>query len=78
MSEETLDATISKPAARMYIAPVTPAIAARASLMDWSHRDPFDRLIAATAIETGAPLVSVDQFFDSCAGLARLWNNTTP
>lgn len=30
-------------------APFTPQICLRASLWDWAHRDPFDRLIAATA-----------------------------
>ena len=32
-------------------APFTRAIAARVGILDGSHRDPFDRLIAATAIE---------------------------
>ena len=46
-------------------APLTRAIAARAGLMDWRHRDPFDRFIAATAIELGYPLVSKDEEFDA-------------
>ena len=29
-----------------------------AGLMDWAHRDPFDRLLAAIAINEGLPLVS--------------------
>jgi PIN domain nuclease of toxin-antitoxin system len=40
--------------------------------MPLHHKDPFDRLIAATAIVEGLTLVSVDVAFDSY-GLNRLW-----
>ncbi len=40
--------------------PVTPAIACRAVALSAVHRDPFDRLIIATALEHGAQLASVD------------------
>jgi PIN domain nuclease of toxin-antitoxin system len=36
------------------------------------HRDPFDRLIAATALVEGLTLVSVDAAFNHY-GLTRLW-----
>jgi PIN domain nuclease of toxin-antitoxin system len=36
------------------------------------HKDPFDRLIAATALVEGLRLVSVDPAFDAY-GLKRLW-----
>jgi PIN domain nuclease of toxin-antitoxin system len=36
------------------------------------HKDPFDRLIAATAIVEGLTLVSTDPLFD-LYGLTRLW-----
>ena len=36
------------------------------------HRDPFDRLIAATALVEGLTVVSVDAAFDAY-GLTRLW-----
>ena len=59
-------------------APLTRAIAARAGTLDWPHRDPFDRLIAATAIELSYPLVSKDIAFDALDGTAgwpgRLWS----
>lgn len=45
-------------------APFSRQIAACAGLLDWAHRDPFDRLIAATAIKVGCPLVSKDEEFD--------------
>lgn len=36
------------------------------------HRDPFDRLIAATALVENLTLLSVDSMFDKY-GLTRLW-----
>ena len=59
-------------------APLTRAIAARAGTLGWSRRDPFDRLIAATAIELSHPLVSKDVAFDALDGTAgwqgRVWS----
>lgn len=43
--------------------PITPAIAARAVALPDLYRDPFDRLIIATALEYGAGLASVDGLF---------------
>jgi PIN domain nuclease of toxin-antitoxin system len=40
--------------------------------MDWDHRDPFDRLVAATAEITGAQLVSRDAAFDVLP-IRRVW-----
>ena len=58
-------------------ATLTRAVAARAGVIDWRHRDPFDRLIAATAIELGHPLVSKDEDFDALVGtpgwIRRIW-----
>ena len=58
-------------------APLTRGVAARAAALDWDHRDPFDRLIAATAFETRLMLVSKDLEFDSLEGaqgwLGRVW-----
>ncbi|WP_119681222.1 type II toxin-antitoxin system VapC family toxin [Indioceanicola profundi] len=51
--------------------PLDPAICLEASLMDWSHRDPFDRLIAATALHLRVPLISADAVFDEIA--QRVW-----
>ena len=48
-------------------------IALRASLIEWDHRDPFDRIIAATALEERAALVSRDGVFEGVGGLQRLW-----
>lgn len=58
-------------------APFTPEMAQRAGAMDWPHRDPFDRMIAATAIELCCPIVSKDPAFDALAGMpgwkGRVW-----
>lgn len=59
-------------------APLTRQVARLAGLLDWTHRDPFDRLLGATAIEAGLPLVSKDAAFDALAGHAgwrrRIWD----
>ena len=58
-------------------ASLTRAAAARAGLLDWTHRDPFDRLIAATAIELRCSLVSKDAAFDALdkttGWIGRIW-----
>jgi PIN domain nuclease of toxin-antitoxin system len=46
-------------------------ICLNAGLMAWAHRDPFDRLLAATALRRDIPIVSVDTVFDGV--VTRLW-----
>jgi PIN domain nuclease of toxin-antitoxin system len=41
--------------------------------MSWSHRDPFDRVIAATAMVEGIALVSSDAVFSGVNGLRVIW-----
>ena len=53
------------------IARLEPEIALRAGLMDWAHRDPFDRVLAATALYFKLSIVSADLVFDKT--VARLW-----
>lgn len=50
-------------------------VALFAAQLDWDHRDPFDRIIAATAIISGRALISADTAFDTLpdARLERLW-----
>ena len=55
------------------IAVVTGPVAAQAGLLDWTHRDPFDRMIAATALVPDLALISADTTFDSLPGLRRVW-----
>jgi PIN domain nuclease of toxin-antitoxin system len=53
--------------------PISHSHTLQAGLMAWPHRDPFDRLLAATAITEGLPLVSQDAVFDQLPDLRRLW-----
>ncbi len=53
------------------IASLSPAICIAASMMDWPHRDPFDRLLAASAIHYRLPLISSDNVFDGI--VERVW-----
>ncbi len=52
-------------------------IALLAANLDWPHRDPFDRFIAASALAKGFALVSADVQFDDLNALpdwpGRLW-----
>ncbi len=48
------------------------ADAERAGRLPGSHRDPFDRMLAAQALARDVPIVSVDSVFDGF-GVIRLW-----
>jgi PIN domain nuclease of toxin-antitoxin system len=45
----------------------------RAGMLPLYHRDPFDRLLAAQALELRVPLLSRDKIFDSY-GVRRIWD----
>ena len=53
------------------IAPLDAEICVSAGSLPWPHRDPFDRLIAATAVLRKMTLVSADAEFDNV--LKRVW-----
>jgi PIN domain nuclease of toxin-antitoxin system len=50
---------------------VSPEASLLAATMTWDHRDPFDRIIAATAITRGLVLVSTDAAFNALAGMPK-------
>jgi len=54
------------------VVPLTAAVLLKASLLDWTHRDPFDRMIAATALQERVPVASPDAAFDA-VGVERVW-----
>ncbi len=45
------------------LVPLTPSITERAVTLSQIHRDPFDRIIIATALEESASLASIDGLF---------------
>ena len=53
--------------------PLTAAASLHASMLDWDHRDPFDRMVAAVARLESLPVVSSDQAFDRI-GIERHWS----
>lgn len=60
-----------------HLVAVSPDASLLAARLEWEHRDPFDRIIAATAITRGLPLISADRAFDGLAGEpkwpGRIW-----
>jgi PIN domain nuclease of toxin-antitoxin system len=59
---------------RVALLPLTPeAAVAAARMASSSPADPADRMIAATALEAGAPVVTKDSRLRGLAGLTTLW-----
>lgn len=54
-------------------APFMRDIALHAGRLEWSNRDPFDRIIAATADLLGLTLVSADRAFGALPRLRVIW-----
>ncbi|MEL6466551.1 MAG: type II toxin-antitoxin system VapC family toxin [Pseudomonadota bacterium] len=54
------------------LVPVTAKTALVAAMLDWTHRDPFDRMIAAIAQHDQLPILSSDAAFDDI-GVTRHW-----
>ena len=53
--------------------PVSARIAALAPEVDVPHADPADRIILASAIENGVPLVTSDQLIRKCPQVESVW-----
>jgi len=58
---------------RATIIPFTPRHAYQLFSLPLHHRDPFDRMLIATAMVEGIPLVGSDQKFKSYKGLKIIW-----
>lgn len=52
--------------------PIEVAHGLRAGRLPGPHRDPFDRMIAAQALASDIPIVSLDTALD-CFGVRRIW-----
>jgi PIN domain nuclease of toxin-antitoxin system len=57
----------------MEVLQVTPSIAVLAQTDIFSHKDPADRLIAATAINHGVKLITCDKYLLAVPGLQTIW-----
>ena len=55
------------------VLPITPEIASLSQRDCFIHKDPADRLIAATAIHHNAPLISADNKLQSIESLTVIW-----
>lgn len=56
--------------------PINSRHAHLAGKLEWSNRDPFDRLLAAQAFTEKLALITSDRAFDSLFWLNVLWQNT--
>lgn len=45
----------------------------RSAALDWTHRDPADRVIVATALLRGVPVLTRDQMMHAFAGVECVW-----
>ena len=59
--------------AMVELVPVDVPIWLRSVALDWEHRDPADRVIAATALVRGLPLLSKDKRLHGCPDLTCIW-----
>ena len=78
-SKRAVEAIISECAAQEFeFLDISPAHAAQAPFLKSDHRDPFDRLLAAQALQQGMFLVSCDPVFDNfIPSIGRLWTHGT-
>jgi PIN domain nuclease of toxin-antitoxin system len=53
--------------------PIDVRAASSAGSLAWEHRDPFDRVLAAQAMNEGLRLVTRDPAFATLAGLEIFW-----
>ena len=44
-----------------------------AGTLDWDHREPFDRLLAAQSMAEGMPLITKDSAFATLPGIHTIW-----
>jgi PIN domain nuclease of toxin-antitoxin system len=59
-------------AAGFILAAITTAQAIRSGLLPRHHKDPFDRILAAQALDLRVPLLSGDDIFDQYS-VRRIW-----
>lgn len=45
----------------------------RSGRLEWNHRDPFDRMLAAQAMVESLIIITGDPTFGDCRGVLTLW-----
>lgn len=73
MNIETLEEMIAESENGFELLPMTVEINKIAGLLQWSNRDPFDRMIAATALAHNLALATKDAAFGEIADLQLVW-----
>lgn len=68
---ETLEGHVRRLGAE--VLPIEWSHARLSGQLEWSHRDPFDRMLAAQAISESLVLVTRDPAFEELPGLKQLW-----
>lgn len=58
--------------------PITDEHSLLAGTLEWQHRDPFDRMIAAQCMTESLPLVTADEAFSTLSGVRIRWRITDP
>jgi PIN domain nuclease of toxin-antitoxin system len=58
---------------KVRLEPLAPSIAVRSTRLTGFPGDPADRIIAATALEHGAALVTRDEALRACGNLKTVW-----
>ncbi len=58
---------------RVRVIDLEPEILVQAARLDWSHRDPVDRMIVATALHHRLPVITRDRTIRSFAGIETIW-----
>lgn len=53
--------------------PITDEHSLLAGSMEWAHRDPFDRMIAAQCMTESVPLATADSAFTTLVGVEVIW-----
>lgn len=53
--------------------PITDQHSLLAGSMEWQHRDPFDRMIAAQCMMESIPLATADEAFKTLVGVQVIW-----
>ena len=72
VNELLVDFEKRETAAGFAIEGITTSQAIRGGLLPLHHRDPFDRLLAAQALDLNVPIISRDRIF-ALYGVQRVW-----